>query len=58
MINLLKVTSLRETGCAVHAAIAEGWARVDATVDTRKRAKMRPGQVVTIGDERVELIAE
>ena len=56
--QLLKATGLCESGGAAHAAIAEGRVRVDATVDTRKRAKMRPGQVVTLGDERVELIAE
>jgi len=32
--------------------------RVDAAVDTRKRAKLRPGQRVTIGGEVVELVAE
>jgi len=56
--QLLKATGLCESGGAAHAAIAEGRVRVDAAVDTRKRAKLRPGQRVTIGGESVDLVAE
>jgi ribosome-associated protein len=56
--QLLKATGLCESGGAAHAAISEGRVKVDGAVDTRKRAKMRPGQVVTIGDEEVVLVAE
>lgn len=56
--QLLKATGLCDSGGSAHAAIAEGRVKVDAAVDTRKRAKMRPGQVVTIGDEEVVLVAE
>lgn len=56
--QLLKATGLCESGGAAHAAIAEGRVRVDAAVDTRKRAKIRPGQKVIFGGEVVELVAE
>lgn len=56
--QLLKATGLCESGGAAHAAIAEGRVRVDGAVDTRKRAKLRPGQVVVIGGETVQLTAE
>lgn len=56
--QLLKATGLCESGGAAHAAIAEGRVRVDAAVDTRKRAKIRPGQVVGFAGETVELVAE
>ena len=56
--QLLKATGLCESGGAAHAAIAEGRVRVDAAVDTRKRAKLRPGQRVSIGGESVDLVAE
>ena len=56
--QLLKATGLCESGGAAHAAIAEGRVRVDAVVDTRKRAKLRPGQSVTFAGETVELVAE
>lgn len=56
--QLLKATGLCDSGGAAHAAIAEGRVKVDGEVDTRKRAKLRPGQAVTFGGESVELVAE
>ncbi len=56
--QLLKATGLCDSGGSAHAAIAEGRVRVDGAVDTRKRAKMRPGQQVGFGGEVVELVAE
>ena len=53
--QLLKATGLCDSGGAAHAAIAEGQVRVDGTVDTRKRAKLRPGQTVTFSGETIEL---
>jgi len=54
---LLKATGLCDSGGAAHAAIAEGRVRVDGTVDTRKRAKLRPGQTVSFGGAEVNLVA-
>jgi len=56
--QLLKATGLCDSGGAAHAAIAEGRVKVDAAVDTRKRAKLRPGQRVSFAGETVELVAE
>jgi len=56
--QLLKATGLCDSGGSAHAAIAEGRVKVDAAVDTRKRAKIRPGQVVEFAGEKVELSAE
>ena len=56
--QLLKATGLCDSGGSAHAAIAEGRVRVDGAVDTRKRAKLRPGQKVTFAGESVELTAE
>lgn len=56
--QLLKATGLCESGGAAHAAIAEGRVRVDGLVDTRKRAKLHPGQKVTFAGETVELSVE
>ena len=55
--QLLKATGLCESGGAAHAAIAEGRVR-DAAVDTRKRAKIRPGQKVGFAGEIVDVVAE
>lgn len=56
--QLLKATGLCSSGGEAHALIAEGRVRVDAAVETRKRAKLRPGQQVTLAGETIELIAE
>ena len=55
--QLLKATGLCDSGGAAHAAIAEGRVRVDGAVDTRKRAKLRPGQTVSFGGAEVNLVA-
>jgi ribosome-associated protein len=56
--QLLKATGFCESGGAAHAAIAEGRVKVDGAVDTRKRAKLRPGQRVQFAGEEAILIAE
>ena len=56
--QLLKATGFCESGGAAHAAIAEGRVKVDGAVDTRKRAKLRPGQRVQFAGEEAVLVAE
>lgn len=56
--QLLKATGLADSGGAAHAAIGDGLVRVDGEVDTRKRAKLRPGQRVAFAGEVVELVGE
>lgn len=56
--QLLKATGLCESGGAAHAAITDGQVSVDGTVDSRKRAKLRPGQRVDFAGETVDLVAE
>jgi ribosome-associated protein len=56
--QLLKTTGLCESGGAAHAVIAARKVTVDGVVDTRKRAKLRPGQQVSYGDETIDLVSE
>ncbi len=56
--QLLKATGLVESGGAAHAAIADGLVQVDGRYETRKRAKLRPGQVVVFYGQTVELVGE
>jgi ribosome-associated protein len=56
--QLLKATGLCESGGAAHAVIADGLVRVDGAVDTRKRAKIHPGQRVDYAGESVQLVAD
>lgn len=56
--QLLKATGLSDSGGSAHTAIADGQVKVDGVVDTRKRAKLRPGQTVFFAGETIELVAE
>ena len=53
--QLLKTTGLCHSGGFAHAEIEAGKVTVDGAVETRKRAKLRPGQQVVYGGEVVEL---
>ena len=55
--QLLKTTGLCHSGGYAHSEIDAGKVCVDGVVETRKRAKLRPGQTVSYGDQSVELIA-
>jgi ribosome-associated protein len=56
--QLLKATGLCASGGWAHAEIDAGKVRVDDLVETRKRAKLRPGQRVSYAGETVQLLAE
>ena len=56
--QLLKTTGLCHSGGFAHAEIEAWQVRVDGVVESRKRAKLRPGQRVEYGGETIELVAE
>ena len=55
--QLLKTTGLCHSGGFAHAEIEAGQVKVDGAVESRKRAKLRPGQKVEYGGEVIELLA-
>ena len=55
--QLLKTTGLCHSGGYAHSEIEAGKVKVDGVVETRKRAKLRPGQQVSYGDESIDLTA-
>ena len=55
--QLLKSTGLCHSGGFAHAEIEAGNVSVDGAVETRKRAKLRPGQHVEYAGEVIDLIA-
>ncbi len=55
--HLLKATGLVASGGAAHAEVELGKVRVDGKTETRKRAKLRPGQQVAYGGQLVELVS-
>ena len=54
----LKASGLCSSGGFAHAQIEAGEVRVDGQVETRKRAKLRPGQRIEYGGETVLLFRE
>ncbi len=55
--QLLKAAALVDSGGAAHAAVEAGLVRVDGQPESRKRAKLRPGQRVTFGGTEILLTA-
>jgi len=51
--QLLKVVGLCDSGGAGKQIVASGDVRVDGKQELRKTAKIRTGQVVTVGDVRI-----
>ncbi len=55
--QLLKLTGVCDSGGAGKALVAEGVVSVDGQVELRKTAKIRAGQVVTLGDAKIRVLA-
>jgi ribosome-associated protein len=55
--QLLKLAGVCDSGGAGKALVAEGLVSVDGRVESRKTAKIRAGQVVTVGDVRISVQA-
>lgn len=53
--DLLKITGLCNSGGQAKLLIDEGLVKVDGKVETRKRCKVRVGQVVEFSGEQVEV---
>jgi ribosome-associated protein len=56
--DLLKVMGVFPTGGMAKAAIAEGLVTVDGNVETKKRCKIRNGQIVKYGDRSIKVMTE
>lgn len=55
--QLLKLTGVCDSGGAGKARVAEGVVSVDGHVEPRKSAKIRAGQMVSIGDVQIRVAA-
>ncbi|WP_126454317.1 RNA-binding S4 domain-containing protein [Sulfuriflexus mobilis] len=53
--DLLKITGLCNSGGQAKLLIDQGLVKVDAQVETRKRCKIRSGQVVEFAGKKVEV---
>ncbi|MFA7317470.1 MAG: RNA-binding S4 domain-containing protein [Sulfuricella sp.] len=55
--NMLKLTGACDSGGMGKQLVAAGEVSVDGKVELRKTCKIRAGQVVTIGDVRISVLA-
>ncbi len=55
--QLLKLAGVCDSGGAGKALVAEGVVSVDGQVELRKTAKIRAGQVVSLGDVQIKVLA-
>jgi ribosome-associated protein len=55
--QLLKLTGLCDSGGAGKALVAGGGVAVDGNIELRKTCKIRLGQVVTLGDVTIRVVA-
>jgi len=53
--QLLKLVGLCDSGGAGKVMVASGVVKVDGRKELRKTAKIRAGQIVTIGDVRIDV---
>lgn len=54
--QLLKLSGLVDSGGAGKALVTTGAVKVDGKKELRKTAKIRAGQVVTVGDVRIRVL--
>ncbi len=54
--KLLKVTRLVESGAMAKAVIDDELVKRDGEIETRKRAKIRKGEIITLWDDQIKVI--
>lgn len=56
LCDLLKIAGLSDSGGAAKHAVSEGQVTVDGVVETRKRCKIRVGQVAAFEGKTVKVV--
>ncbi len=56
LCDLLKVTSLTQNGGQAKHVIGEGQVKVDGVIETRKRCKIRQGQLIEYKGMQIKVI--
>jgi len=55
LFKLLKVTGVAESGAQAKMLIEEGQVKRNGEVELRKRAKIVSGEIIEVGDEKIEV---
>ncbi len=57
LYKLIKVADLVDSGAEAKQLIEEGYVKRGEEIETRKRAKIKAGEVITIGEVSIEVIS-
>ena len=57
LCDLLKLTGIADSGGQGKLMVADGQVKVDGQVELRKTAKIRAGQMVECGGNRIQVVA-
>ena len=55
LIQLLKATNLVQTGGEAQIVVSEGLVKYNGTVDTRKRLKVKRGDIVEFDNNKIQV---
>jgi ribosome-associated protein len=55
LCNLLKLVGLADSGGRGKTMVAEGLVQVDGLTENRKTAKIRKNQIITVGNQTIEV---
>lgn len=55
LIQLLKVTRVAQSGGEAQMLVEEGLVKVNGNLESRKRAKLRPGDIVELENVKIKI---
>ena len=55
LIQLLKVTRVAQSGGEAQMIVEEGLVKVNGNLESRKRAKLRPGDIVELENVKIKI---
>ncbi len=55
LIQLLKVTRVAQSGGEAQVLVEEGLVKVNGNLESRKRAKLRPGDIVELDNVKIRI---
>jgi ribosome-associated protein len=58
LTGLLKVTGMAMTGGEAKQMVDEGLVKLNGTIESRRRAKIRSGDIVEVNGEKINIVQE
>ncbi|MDX9769579.1 MAG: RNA-binding S4 domain-containing protein [Tenuifilaceae bacterium] len=58
LIQLLKASRLAQSGGEAQQLVVEGLVKVNGRLESRKRAKLRPGDVIEFNGQSIKIVSK